>query len=268
MHRRILGITAAVLLAALGTFVLVQYVRGAEDRALAGEELANVYVITSAVPAGTAAEALPAHVRLEQVPVKVRSADAVTNLGSLKGQVAAIDLVPGEQLLTGRMVKPEDRPIGVTSQVPPGHVEVTVELDPIRAMGGRVRAGDTVAVLASFDPFDLQGAVLEVDGGEAQQVQVSGKTPNTTHLIVHEVVVTSVQTAATAAAEEKKTADAIPEGKLLVTLAVSPADAERVVFTAEFGKLWLAGEGDGVVTDGTRVQDRSSIYGETASVAR
>ena len=37
MSRRMLGVVIALVLGAIGTFVLVSYVQGAEDRAVAGE---------------------------------------------------------------------------------------------------------------------------------------------------------------------------------------------------------------------------------------
>ena len=41
-----------------------------------------------------------------------------------------------------------------TSDVPLGLQEVTVALDPERAVGGDLKVGDTVGVVLSFDPFD------------------------------------------------------------------------------------------------------------------
>ena len=39
MRRRIIALVAALLLAGVGTFVLIGFVQGAEDRATAGQEL-------------------------------------------------------------------------------------------------------------------------------------------------------------------------------------------------------------------------------------
>src|ERR671917_139673 len=63
--------------------------------------------------------------------------------------------------------------------IPEGLQEVTVPLEPARALGGRIAAGDTVGVFLSFDPFDIGNT------GE--------KTANVTHLELHKVVVTRVQ---------------------------------------------------------------------------
>jgi pilus assembly protein CpaB len=266
MSRRLLGIVAAVLLAGAGTFGLVLYVRGAEDRALAGEELTNVYVVHAAVPAGTPATELGSALAVEQVPVKVRADDAVTDLAAVADKVTGVALVPGEQLLLSRLVNPEDQSVSGQADVPPGLVEVTISLSPTRAAGARLKPGQTVSVLSSFAPFDLSGALVETEEGDV--APASGSTPNTTHVLVQNVLVTAVQsTEATAKAEDATDAPA-PQGDLLVTLAVTPADAERVVFTAEFGTLWLAGEGTDVIPGGTQVQSRGSIYQQTGPVAQ
>ena len=45
MSRKVTGVVVALLLAAIGTTVLVRYVQGAEDRALEGEQLVQVFVV-------------------------------------------------------------------------------------------------------------------------------------------------------------------------------------------------------------------------------
>ena len=53
MKNKRVTLIAAILLVALGTVALVTYVKTAEDRALAGEELVDVLVLDATVPAGT-----------------------------------------------------------------------------------------------------------------------------------------------------------------------------------------------------------------------
>ena len=65
------------------------------------------------------------------------------------------------------------------ASVPAGLQELTVSLDPTRAVGGSLRVGDTVGVVLSFEPFDLPGS--------------EDQSPNTTHLTFHKVLVTAVQ---------------------------------------------------------------------------
>ncbi len=274
MSKRVIGLLAAVVLALVGTVALVAFVAGAEERALEGEELVEVYVVTEPILGGTAGDELEDSVVVEEVPSKVRPADAVDNLAALRGRVAAVDLQPGEQLIESRFVELDefaDRAVGV--QIPDDMVEVTIALDPERAVGGLLEPGQTVAVIASFEPFQLSATVVEIDGEEvalpaAVADNVEGATPNTTDIILRKVLVTAVQQ------EQNSTLDSsdesgstrlntAPEGSLLVTLAVPPYDAERVVFTAEFGTLWLAVEREGVPELEDSIKTRGNVYDES-----
>jgi len=274
MNKKVLGVNGALVLALVGTMLLVGYVSRAEDRALAGEELVEVYVVNESVGAGTPADELTDAVSVEKIPEKLRATTAVTNLAELEGLVTAIDLDAGEPLLDTRFVAPqafENRPKGVSA--PAGTIEVTVALAAERAVGGLVAPGQTVAVLSSFEPFDVDPGVVQVDGEAiALPVEISTQqaveTPNSTHVILHKVLVTSVQidprAGSLASDDDDETGPAeAPAGDLLVTLAVTPADAERLVFTAEFGHVWLAAENVDVPEDGTTVQTRGSVYAST-----
>ena len=149
-------------------------------------------------------------------------------------------------------------------------MEVTVALDPARSVGGLLEPGQTVAVLASFEPFQLSATAIDVDG---EVIPIPGSvagdtdaaTPNTTDIILRKVLVTAVQENADATLgsnddEETNRLREAPDGALLVTLAVRPFDAERIVFTSEFGFLWLAIERETVPEVDDSVKDRGNIY--------
>lgn len=209
MNRKISGLAGAVGLAAVGTLVLVGYVQAAEDRALAGERLVPVLVVAAPAEKGTPADEVA--VRTEEVPVKVKASGAVTAMDDLDGMAAAVDLLPGEQVLASRFAPAEE--VGGAG-IPDGLEQVTISLDAQRAVGGRISAGSTVGVFASFGADD------------------TGRT----ELVLHEVPVVTVTPADPATAEE----GAAP-GTVLVTLAVEPANVLPIVFGAEHGRLWLSG---------------------------
>jgi pilus assembly protein CpaB len=278
MSRRVIGIVAALLLALLGTVALVAWVSNAEERALAGEELVEVYVVTTQVPSGTPGEDLDELVTVEQVPTKVRAEGAVESLPSLAGRVAAVDLLPGEQLVDTRFVERSafaDREAGI--EVPEDTIEVTIELERQRAVGGLVEPGQTVAVFASFDPFQLDASVVEVDGEEvalpgAVAEEAEGSTPNTTDLLLRKILVTAVQEARGGGGgigsddEENSRLNTAPDSTVLVTLAVKPFDAERLVFTSEFGRVWLAIERETVPETDDPIQTRGTVYLDEVTV--
>ena len=226
---KVAGIVAAVVLAGAGTALLVGYVQGAEDRALKGEDPTRVYVVTDTIPKGTVGGDLGSKVRQETVPAKVRAAGAVSSLNALAGKVALVDLVPGEQLVSTRFGTAADA-VGAPSNL----LQVTVAMDPVRALGGSVREGDSVGVLASF----------------------KGDT-ETTHMILQKVKVTGVRTETGAKVSAR--ADAAVTGKVMVTLALDAPSVERVVFAAEHGSLWLTAEPSDASEAGTKVQTRGSV---------
>lgn len=275
--RRAIGIVGAIAVAALGTLLLVGYVRGAEDRALAGEELAEVLVVDSPISQGTPASLLTGSVRLERVPLKVRADGGVADLATLADLVAGTDLVPGEQVVASRFVTAESLATRARIEAPADTLEVTITLSPERALGGQLVAGDVVAVIASFDPFDLNtfepsqlGPGEVIDPGEiflGTSEDGSGssvRSPASTGVILHRVLVTSVQVEQVPrASAEDLPSDApalAPTGNLLITLA-APADAvARIVFTAEHGFVWLAAEGPDVADAVSTIQTRSTVY--------
>jgi pilus assembly protein CpaB len=228
-RQKLIGIVASVLLAAVGTGLLVAYVRGAEDRALKGEKTVEVLVVSATIPKGTKAEDIGANVRMEQVPTKVATKDALTNTLGLVGKVAAVDLLPGEQLVPSRFSSPAE-----AQGIAPGLLQVTVAMDAVRAVGGQVRKGDTVAVTLSFED------------------------PDTTHLVLNKVRVTDVRTADGQPVTTPASGPA-PTGSILVTLAVDAPSMERVVFGAEYGRLWLSWQPKEAAEGGTKVQTKAGV---------
>jgi pilus assembly protein CpaB len=246
--RRLLAALAALLLLVVGSVVLLAYVHGADARALAGARPVEVLVADKRIPEGTSGDALEGMVRTETVPAKTALAGRVVNLSSLSGRVATVDLLPGEQLLFNRFTRPGDLKAPGTVEVPKGLQEVSVLLEPQRAVGGRLAAGDTVGVVVSLKSQDGTSA---------------------THAVLHKVLVTQVQGAPTpvdpAAQEDPATQSAgtpAPSSSLMITLAVTAAQAEAVVFGVEHGTLWLSREPDGAQTGGTDVITGGNIYGK------
>ena len=248
MKRKLVGIAGALVLAMVGTGLLVGYVQEAKAQAVSGERMVDVLVVTDRVKRGTEASAMSGAVKTVQVPAKVLADGAVTDLASLKDQVTSAELVAGEQVVAARFVSASSVQ---RADTPKDKLQVTVALAPERAVGGHVRPGDTVAVLVSFDPFLADGQ----DGNE---------TPNSTHMILHKVLVVSVQIDAQSSAPIKKDKDdegpaAAPAGKLLVTLALDAPSVERVVFGAEHGKVWLSAEPEEAPEAGTKTVTRKNV---------
>jgi hypothetical protein len=225
-QRRTVGIIAAIVLAILGTLGLVGYVQGAKNDAVAGEKLVRVYVASDAIPAGTSVSQIGNKITTEKVPAKVRAKDAVTNLKLVKGEVASIGLLAGEQLVTSRFVPAASFATATAKGVPAGMFGATVSLDPEQALGGQVRAGDHVSIV---------GITTN-----------NGSTADTASLIASNVLITSVQIdGSNGDNPRRREVTAAPTGKFFVTFALTQADLEKVVSSANSGRVWLAADPTG-----------------------
>jgi pilus assembly protein CpaB len=241
---RLLGGIAALVLAVIGTVLLIVYVQGADNRAAQGLEPINVLVVKDSVPAGTKAEDLNKYVRVEAIPQAAVPEGALERLNDQTGKVTSVALEPGEQLLASRLVDPKELVPG-TVPVPEGMEEVTLLLSPERLLGGRIEAGDTVTVYSSFKSED------DVPANAPVPEEVKG-WKQSTGLLFHDVLVTAVQQAApdtkkAGANDGSGTTDSgidMPNGSAFVTVARTDADAAKLVFGTEFGTIWLAKQTD------------------------
>jgi pilus assembly protein CpaB len=257
LKARLLGGIAALVVAIIGTVLLVSYVQGADRRALANTETAEVYVVQKEIAAGTSAANFGDSVVKKTVPKTTVANDSVTTLTELGQKVSAVGLVPGEQLLATRMVDPAQLLGPGRAPVPSGLQEVTVKLPIDRVIGGSLKAGDTVGIIISY--------------AENEKLNV----PDQTKLAFHQVLVTAVQNSSGAVAQDQtstktetaadgsmtSTASAAQAaGGYLVTLARSAVDVEKIVHAIEFGTLYLSKETEGSTQDNSGVMERIRVF--------
>ena len=252
-RRKLTGVVASLVVAALGTFIIMNYVNSSEKKAapLAIQTVPVLKVIQS-IPKGTPAEKLGAAVAVVQVPVSEKLADSAVSVNELSGLVANVDLLQGEQLVKTRFV-PAAQALTEEAGASNGLIGVWVALDPIRALAGRVTAGSQVAVFASFN------------GVAASATDPTAAVP-TSHLILHKVPVLDVIGAVLAPTPVPGTPEApavAAVAQLQIKLGVDSAAAERLVFAATNGQLWLGEEPSDTVEAGTKIIERGNIYTPT-----
>nr|WP_205834290.1 Flp pilus assembly protein CpaB [Arthrobacter sp. SF27] len=236
---------SAIVLALVGGILVFAYTANADSRAMAGLETVNVVVVQETVPAGTPVEELAESVDIEQQPATAVPSTALADLTSSAGKVTAVELVPGEQLLAERLLAPEELQILGAVEIPKGLQEVSFQLEPQRVVGGRVIAGDHVGVYISLDAGAIEGRPEEP----------------TTQLVLHKLLVTAVQRAPLPTTENpEQDAQALPEGSLLLTVAATDTDAARLIFAAEFGRIWLSKEPLEAKESKPEVIEKSEVY--------
>ena len=275
MDRKWIGVLISLVLAAVGTWVLVQYVNGADDRALEGTETVDVLVVSESIPEGSSIQDVSARVERQQVPVTAQAIGSVDSLTGLQGQVTAVALVPGEQVIASRFISPQQFVEAQQFELPDELLAVTLSLSPERALGGELAPGDLVALVASFAPFELTGVVPSDDLTDEEiallELLDDPMTPNTSGIIVHKAIVTNIQVEelpvdTTLESAEEQGVEVAPTGNLLVTIATEAAYIEKIVFTAEWGKVWLVIEGELAAEEFDQVQTRNLVYREIRNI--
>src|ERR671916_380412 len=129
---------------------------------------------------------------------------------------------PGEQLLASRFIDPALLADPNEVKIPKGMQALSIALESQRVLGGELKPGATVGVFVSLAKED--------------------ERPAQTNLVLHKVLVSKVQRSSPAQQQEGGPANGtgLPEGSLMVTLAVTAPNAEKIVFGAEHGKIWLS----------------------------
>jgi pilus assembly protein CpaB len=213
----------AGLLALVGATVLINYVRGADARAQAGESAVPTLVVQREVAQGTTADQLAAMVSVVDVPARLVAPDAVTDLADLQGLVTKSTLYPGEQVLRDRFDK-----AGAENTAPKqdGKQQVSLALDPQRAVGGDLGEGDTVAVFVTVTVADPE------NGGTGFR---------TSRVVERDVTVTRVAGGSSSLGTDSSGAIGEAVGSVVtVTLALLPEEVPAVIAGMEAQTVWLS----------------------------
>jgi Flp pilus assembly protein CpaB len=234
MNRRIVAAFVAAALA-LGAFVSIfLYVRNADARALNGVVAKDVYVVVNPITKGTLAENLGKNVQLTQVPAKAVPDQAVYNLADIQSKAAAIDLVAGEVLLTSRFVDPTAAAQDAVP-VPKGMEQMSLVVKPEQVRGGDLKAGETIGVVLTVKPSAPQPISIPGIGS----VTIDGDS--ITKQIMNRVLVTRVQGGTVPAAEGSGSSPP-PAGSVMITVALSTSDIEKLTWAQSAGPLLLTVE--------------------------
>ena len=274
-RRKLTGVVASLVVAALGTVILLKSVNSDVKTAvpIAVEPTVSVLKVVKPIPKGASADTLGDSVEVAQVRVSDRLADTVESQAAIAGMVASQQLFPNEQVVKARFVSPVQAKAEAEAKNPSpetkGLVGVWVALEPLQAMNGMIKVNSTVAVFATFTGV----TPVRDTPGEPSPLNPSSS------LIIHKAVVLACQgckpdeatttaagtpAAAPAPAPDPNAAPAtIAPLTISVQLGVDAPAAERLVFAAKYGSLWLGSEDPFVVEENTKVIDRSNVYAAT-----
>jgi pilus assembly protein CpaB len=241
-----LTIVVAIVLAALGTVLVLAYVHQANTRAVAGLQAVNVIVAQGAIPSGTQVSQAMHDGLLgsQKMPAASVPADAVRSVTpDLAGLVTSAAVQSGQLLLRPMLVTATQVTGGVA--IPRGLVAVTIQICLPEAVAGYITAGSEVEV---FDTYGGASANAQSTCDASHQVQAVGAVHTAVVLPRVEVLSVGPAPAATQGSSTGSTgplsagsaSSASSQGAVLVTLAVQQTDAERLIELDEAGQPYLA----------------------------
>lgn len=247
VSRRGVSLIVALLLAAFATAAWVSYVRSIENRAIDGNTTVQVYVAADAIPAGTTAEQADGNKLFVKtgVPKRLVAAGAVTELPALRGTVASVTIQKGEQILRSRFTSPEQA--ARLLQIPAGLQAMSVEVAAPPGVGGFVQPHDRVSVIAKVAPQNADPLVRFL----LQDVEVLAVGSRTS--------VVAPASGSREAAREEATPQA--SDRMLLTLAVSPFQAEQLAFAVLEGQVYFTLLPPGSKATGTPGRTAGNVFG-------
>lgn len=236
-----LTVALAALLAVLGIVAVLAYVGKANVRAMNGIKAVSTLVAKEAIPAGTSAnDALRQGLLVsEQQPASAVPLDAVHSVTPDIGKlVTSYALQPG-MLLLHSMLIPAAQVTGAIA-IPQGEMAVAVQVCLQADVAGYVQPGSKIAVFDTYGGQSLQ-QTCEV----AHQAQSISSVY--TRMLLPRVEVLSIAPPASQSTTSSSgpvlagnPTTSASQGTVMVTLAASQADAERLVLADQTGLLYFA----------------------------
>ncbi len=192
-------------------------------------EQVPVLVATKDIPKGTAIAKDSVGVTI--IPAQHVQPQAATSLDRVAGMVAVVPVSKGEQITLNKLMSVKEAVGGGTlaMSTPIGKRAVTISVDSISAVGGMIRPGDYVDVVAM-----VTVPVTTPEGKQASQAAVVPLFQNTLILAVGQ------ETAALPQAGEGRAKKEEKRGGDSITLALSPQEANLLAFVQEQGKIRLS----------------------------
>ncbi len=248
MGRRAVLLIVALMIALVGTGMIVMYVKGIDDRAVAGQELVEVLVATDIIEAGETVSDAQAAGKFNTSKVARDSMvdGALSSTKTIDDKVSLGTVFPGEQIISPKFGNPGQQD---SLAIPPGKMAISVELTDYERIAGFVAPGSDVAVYMTLFPkaFKSDGSTTDLPSYTSMilpRVQVVG------------VGATTVATRTVKTEDGGQTTEEVP--KTILTLAVDQSQGERLVWADRNTDLTFAlltDQSKSNIRDGVRLAD-------------
>lgn len=222
----------ALGVALVATFAQCRYVREREQDLLYRTEPLKTLVATRDIPANVRID--ETMVQVVEVPRQWQQPKSLASIDEIADQISARPIFSGEQIVSTKLVTADEA--GLAFYVPKGLRAVSVGVDAFNAVGGHIKPGNHVDVLGTFDfgsgeKMDLRTITLLQDVWVLAVVDDIGRpTESNVRRLPPEGSEPIDQ-------EEPQTPSERFQSSATVSLAVSPADAQKLIMAQELGRL-------------------------------
>ncbi|MHB8842340.1 MAG: Flp pilus assembly protein CpaB [Candidatus Aquicultor sp.] len=227
MKPRLVIIIIAVILGAIVTLGVNNYLNNIKKQAVEEQKTVQVWVAASDIAKGTSIEDIAKDhlAELKEIPRRYVASQAISSTRNIEGQVLSVSISAGEQLTIGKFKHPSEA--GLSFTVPKGYLAVSIPYDSIRGIAEMAKPGDLVTAFASFNPGADGDDVTKI---LLQKVQV---------IAVGDSIGAEKEAPGNKVLDSSKAESTSDKSNKTITLALIPADAEKLVYAQENGKVWL-----------------------------
>ena len=198
----------------------------------------RVVVVRDDIAAGTTLSV--ALLREMDVPPDTALSGAYSSTNRLVGRITRYPLVAGEQLVDGKLVGADgETGEGLAFSVPTGMRAVSVPFSEVMGAGGLVVPGDRVDIMVHTQYGRLFGPEDTIPVGEGGRAIVVTVLQDVLVLAVGQSFTSAADAGRDPATLRSEDAKAQPSARS-VTLAVTPAQAQKIFFASQEGRLGLA----------------------------
>jgi Flp pilus assembly protein CpaB len=210
----------AAIAALLAGVVILAYLNQYRDNLKAGGTPVTVLVARTTIPRGTSGNVVANKAMFTATTIRESQLreGAISDPASLRGTVATTEIYEGAQLTATDFSGDAS---SLASTLTESQRIVSIPLDAAHGLIGQIEEGDHVDVYAGFNVVPLRADGTPASGGQARPVL---------RLIMSDVPVVNVGDSSDRAASASSN----------VSLQVDDAEAAKLAFASDNGKLWLS----------------------------
>ena len=240
---RIISTIAAVVFAAIAGVLVWRYLTEADTRAESKKNLVKVLVAKTHLSRGTLFDTALSDKNFVETkipkdavpPNQIYPASDSALLQTYKGRVAAADIYQGTPIVSDQFVQASQLVSTVAGAIPKGKQAITISLDQTHAVGGFVTPGDRVNLLLNYQ-------VIGVDGNATPHKVTAFLLPGLKVIAVGSstVLPQNPSSGGSSSNGDTTTTTQANQPSSLITLQVTPRQAEQIVQGTTLGTVWMS----------------------------